>query len=133
VFYEIQVLFCFFTRKERDYTFKESEEVCADIINDLYPDVQDTDLFDQTYDYYNLYLQYCYTDYTCLLIYLLLGSYAIYQMGSLAMEIQDVSHGSSYGSQNVCWRMINYFSIKTKRISVIVISGSLGIAAIILY
>jgi hypothetical protein len=54
-------------------------------------------------------------------------------MGSLAIEIQDVSHGSSYGSQNVCWRMINYFSIKSKRIGVIIISGSLGIAAIVLY
>jgi hypothetical protein len=54
-------------------------------------------------------------------------------MGTLSMEIQDIAHGSSFADQNVFWRMLNYFSIRTKRIIVIIISGSLGAASISLY
>jgi hypothetical protein len=119
--------------KEHGNSFKESKDICEQFMENLYPGDADNALFEQTYEYYELYLSLAYTDYTCLLLYLLLGSYAVYQMGTLSMEIQDIAHGSSFADQNVFWRMLNYFSIRTKRIIVIIISGSLGAASISLY
>ena len=66
-------------------------------------------------------------------MYLLLGAYAIYSMGTLSVEIQDIAHGSSYKTTNLFWKMINFFSIKTKKIFVVVIAVGFAVTSVILY